>query len=126
MSTEQSPDEENSNVKPADEMPPPAPATQETPPPAPAAAAASTSSAKDKKILAGILAIVLGAYGVHKFVLGYRNEGIIMLVLGIVGWFTCIPLVVVAIVGIIEGVMYLTKTDEEFDRIYIQGRKPWF
>ena len=138
MSTEQSPDAENNNVNPADEMPPPppvAPAVQETPPPAPAPAAPAapaTSAAKDKKILAGILAIVLGAYGVHKFILGYKNEGIIMLVaslVGIIGSFLCFPVfltIAASIIGIVEGIMYLTKSDEEFDRIYIQGRKPWF
>ena len=32
----------------------------------------------DKKILAGILGIVLGGLGVHKFILGYNQEGAIM------------------------------------------------
>lgn len=78
-------------------------------------------------MLAGILAIVLGAYGIHKFILGYTKEGIIMCVIGVVGLFLCgIPTIVVAIIGIIEGIMYLTKTDEEFERTYIQGQKPWF
>ena len=36
----------------------------------------------DKKVLAGVLGIVLGWVGVHKFVLGYKNEGIIMAALG--------------------------------------------
>jgi len=30
------------------------------------------------------------------------------------------------IIGIIEGVIYLTKTDEEFYRLYIVGRRGWF
>lgn len=138
MSTEQSPDAENNSSTPAEDMPPPppaAPAYEETPPPAPAptpAPAAATpppasSAGKDKKLLCGILAIVLGAYGVHKFILGYTKEGIIMLVVGIVGLFLCgIPTLVVWIIGIIEGIMYLTKTDEEFERTYMVGRKPWF
>lgn len=138
MSTEQSPDAENNASTPAEDMPPPPPTYQESPPPAPAPAASSVpptsgSSAKDKKMLAGILAIVLGAYGVHKFVLGYKNEGIIMLaasVVGFLGFFVlCFPIllpIAAGVIGLIEGIMYLTKTDEEFDRIYIQGRKPWF
>lgn len=84
-------------------------------------------------MLAGILAIVLGAWGVHKFILGYKNEGFIMLgcsLAGFVGFFIlCFPiflLMAVSVIGIIEGIMYLTKTDEEFERIYITGRKPWF
>ena len=130
MSTEQSPDSQNNPSTPAEDMPPPPPAYQEdSPPPAPTYASPppSGSSGKDKKMLAGILAIVLGAYGIHKFILGYTKEGIIMCVIGVVGLFLCgIPTIVVAIIGIIEGIMYLTKTDEEFERTYIQGQKPWF
>jgi TM2 domain-containing membrane protein YozV len=136
MSTEQSQIPENNSAVTPDDVPPPAPsapAVEETPPPAPAPApaaaapVASNSNAKDKKLLAGILGIVLGAYGVHKFILGYQKEGIIMAVTGVVGLFLCgIPTIVTAIIGLIEGIMYLTKSDEEFDRIYIQGKKPWF
>jgi TM2 domain-containing membrane protein YozV len=77
------------------------------------------SQGGDKKIIAGILAILLGGFGVHKFVLGYTNEGIIQLVLGL-----CFG--IGGIIGIIEGIIYLTKSDEEFVRTYIQGRKGWF
>ena len=30
------------------------------------------------------------------------------------------------VVGIVEGIMYLTKSDEEFVATYIQGKKGWF
>ncbi len=72
----------------------------------------------DKKLTAGICALLVGSFGVHKFILGYTTEGIIQLVLGFcgIGW----------IIGIIEGIIYLTKSDEEFVRTYIQGRKGWF
>jgi TM2 domain-containing membrane protein YozV len=74
----------------------------------------------DKKIAAGICAIVLGWAGVHKFILGYTTEGIIQLVIGLL---TC---GLSNIIGIVEGIIYLTKSDEEFVRTYIQGRKGWF
>ncbi len=78
----------------------------------------------DKKMAAGIVAILLGAFGVHKFILGYTTEGIIMLVITIV---SCgILAIVPSVIGIVEGIMYLTKSDEEFVRTYIQGRKGWF
>ena len=78
----------------------------------------------DKKILAGILGIVLGAFGIHKFILGYTTEGIIMLAITIV---SCGILgMVSSIIGIVEGIMYLTKSDEEFVRTYIQNKKGWF
>jgi TM2 domain-containing membrane protein YozV len=81
----------------------------------------------DKKIAAGICGILLGGLGIHKFILGYTNEGVIMLVIQIIGWFLCgIPSVVISIIGIIEGIIYLTKSDDEFVNTYIYNRKGWF
>ncbi len=73
----------------------------------------------DKKVMIGIIAILLGAFGVHKFMMGYTKEGAIQLVLSL-----CTG--IGGIIGLIEGIMYLTKSDEEFVRTYIQGRKGWF
>src|SRR5215216_6290113 len=57
----------------------------------------------DKKIVAGILAILVGSLGVHKFILGYTTEGLIMLLVTVL---TCgIAGVVMSIVGIVEGIM---------------------
>ncbi len=87
-----------------------------------------TFTGSNKKILAGVLAILLGALGIHKFILGYNKEGIIILVItlilgiatcGIAGW-------VMSILGLIEGIIYLTKSDEEFYNTYQVGKKPWF
>jgi len=81
----------------------------------------------DKRVAAGICGILLGGLGIHKFIMGYTNEGIIMLVVQIVGWFLCgIPSIVISVIGLIEGIMYLTKSDEEFAQTYVIGRKPWF
>ncbi|HEV2837473.1 MAG TPA: NINE protein [Pyrinomonadaceae bacterium] len=74
----------------------------------------------DKKITAGICAILVGWLGVHKFILGYTTEGVIQLVLGVL---TC---GLTNIISIVEGVIYLTKSDEEFVRTYIQSKKGWF
>ncbi len=71
-------------------------------------------------MVAGILGILLGGFGIHKFYLGYTREGIIQLVLTVV---TC---GVASLVGLIEGIIYLTKSDAEFDATYVHGRKPWF
>ncbi|HEU4795519.1 MAG TPA: TM2 domain-containing protein [Pyrinomonadaceae bacterium] len=82
------------------------------------------SMGADKKLVAGILAIIAGSLGVHKFVLGYTTEGVIMLLVTVL---TCgIAGIAMSIIGIIEGIMYLTKSDEEFVRTYIQGQKGWF
>ena len=78
----------------------------------------------DKKIVAGILGILIGGLGIHKFMLGYQREGVIMLLVSVLSCFTLAG--VMHVIGIVEGIMYLTKTDEEFVRTYIYGRKGWF
>jgi len=130
------------NLNPGEELPetPPLPdipveiaPLSATPPPTVSPPSASVPGGpvskenRDKKVIAGVLGIVLGVFGVHKFYLGYQTEGIIMLVASLVGWFLCgIPTAAVAIVGLIEGILYLTKPDEEFVVTYVTGRKPWF
>jgi len=74
----------------------------------------------DKKVAAGLLGILVGWAGVHKFILGYTTEGIIQLVISV---FTC---GFGGIIGLIEGIIYLTKSDEEFVRTYIQNKRGWF
>jgi len=71
-----------------------------------------------------LLAIFLGCLGIHKFIMGYSKEGIIMLLVSIL---SCgIAAGVMAIIGLIEGIIYLTKSDEEFIKTYIEGKKGWF
>ncbi|MCE0522456.1 MAG: TM2 domain-containing protein [Methylacidiphilales bacterium] len=78
----------------------------------------------EKKIVAGILAILLGQLGIHKFYLGYTTAGIIMLLITVL---TCgFGGAVIWIIGLIEGIIYLTKTDEEFVATYVNGKKEWF
>jgi len=80
----------------------------------------ATNNGENKKMIAGILAILIGGFGIHKFVLGYTKEGIIQIVITFV---TC---GIGSILGLIEGIIYLTKSDEEFYNTYQVGKKPWF
>jgi TM2 domain-containing membrane protein YozV len=91
----------------------------------------------EKKLAAGLCGILIGGLGIHKFVLGYQQEGIIMLsanlgsiVLVMISCGFLFPLIFVSmavgIVGLIEGIIYLTKSDEEFVQTYILNKKPWF
>ncbi|WP_304344676.1 TM2 domain-containing protein [Chryseobacterium koreense] len=73
-----------------------------------------------KKLAAGLLGILVGAFGANKFYLGYINEGIIQIVLNIV---TCGA---ASIIPFIEGIIYLTMSDEQFDQTYVQNKKAWF
>jgi TM2 domain-containing membrane protein YozV len=82
------------------------------------------ASRASNKIPAGICGILLGCLGIHKFILGYTSAGLIMLLVtlltcGAAGW-------VMWIIGLIEGIVYLCKPDEEFVRVYVDGRKEWF
>ncbi len=79
------------------------------------------------KIAAGLLGIFLGALGIHKFYLGYTQEAVIMLIVSIVGFcFFGLGPVAMGVIGLIEGILYITKSDEEFEAIYCQGHKGWF
>ena len=100
---------------------------------APMGASASLGTQPTKsKVAAGVLAILLGGLGFHKYYLGYTDPGIILLA----GSFVSL-LLMIAVIGIlglgaiwvitlIEGILYLTKTDSEFHYIYVENRKDWF
>ena len=77
-----------------------------------------------KRIVAGIVAILFGSLGIHKFILGYQKEGLIMLVASLLSFGILAALV--GLVGIIEGIIYLSKSDEDFFQTYQIGSKPWF
>jgi TM2 domain-containing membrane protein YozV len=76
------------------------------------------------KIPAGICGILLGGFGIHKFILGYTGAGLVMLLVSVLSCFILAP--VMHIIGLIEGIVYLCRSDEEFVRIYVDGRKEWF
>lgn len=86
-----------------------------------------------KKIAAGICGILLGSLGIHKFILGFTTPGIIMLsatvACGILGACLIFPFfgsMAMGVIGIIEGVMYLTKSDQDFYDTYAVQKKEWF
>ena len=85
------------------------------------------SSGEKNKIVAGILAILLGALGIHKFYLGITQAGIIMLLVSVVGSivFGLGPLIM-GVIGLVEGIIYLTKSDAAFQQDYVVGKKAWF
>lgn len=78
-----------------------------TTPSAPAAAPIANGPIKSK-LAAGLFAILLGGIGVHKFYLGRIGLGIVYALF----WWTWIP----SIIGLIEGILYLSQSDEEFSQ----------
>ncbi len=76
---------------------------------------------KDRTV-AGILAILLGGLGIHQFYLGNVGTGIIRIIMTI----TIIGAPVSGLIALVEGIIYLTKSDEDFHQIYVDGNKSWF
>jgi TM2 domain-containing membrane protein YozV len=74
----------------------------------------------EKKLAAGLLGIFAGIVGANKFYLGYINQGLIQIVLNVC---TCGA---ASVIPFIEGIIYLTMSDEQFDQTYIQNKKGWF
>lgn len=87
---------------------------------------------ENKRVLVGVMAIILGSIGVHKFILGYNNEGIALLVLSIISYLTFCIIIgaflvwIPILIGIIEGIVYLSKTDNEFYQTYQVNKRAWF
>ena len=75
---------------------------------------------ENKKIVAGVCALLIEGMGVHKFILGYNKEGIIQIILSII---SC---GILGIIPFIEGIIYLTKSDNEFYQTYQVNKKGWF
>jgi TM2 domain-containing membrane protein YozV len=91
---------------------------------------AATSGSKNK-VAAGLLAILLGAIGVHKFYLGFTGPGLVFLLVNTVGFLITwvmlfVPNMVLGVIALVEGIIYLTKTDEEFEQQYVVQKKQWF
>ena len=80
----------------------------------------NVTSVTSQRVLCGVMGLLLGGFGIHRFILGDALGGILRLVISVV---TC---GVGSIIGFIEGIIYLTKSDEEFIRIYQIGKKGWF
>jgi len=74
----------------------------------------------EKKLVAGLLAIFVAPLALHKFYLGYTKEDIIQI---IIVFCTCF---LGGFISIIEGVIYLSKSDEDFVNTYIKNKKGWF
>ena len=84
----------------------------------------SKSEIQSKKMMAGLLGILLGGLGIHKFVLGYTTAGMIMLLVTLL---TCgMGGAIMGPIGLIEGILYLTKSDEDFEEQYLINKKEWF
>jgi TM2 domain-containing membrane protein YozV/cold shock CspA family protein len=112
-------------------------------------AAGTGASGEKNKVAAGILAILLGTLGVHKFYLGRTQTGLLTLGAFVVSYIindsyfmllmtlgsflafilkgaSFIVMAAIVIVSIIEGILYLTKSDADFNETYVANKdKKW-
>lgn len=108
-------------------------------------AGAASGDVAQKKLIAGLLGIILGSLGIHKFYLGLTTPGVVMLGVNIGAWVLAILLGIltlgaglivtvplaalvsgaIGLLGLVEGILYLTKSDADFQRDYVLGKKPW-
>ena len=86
------------------------------------ASTTSSAPAHKSKIVAGLLALFLGNLGVHRFYLGNTKAGIINLVLFIL----ILPIPILMLISLIEGIKYLTMSQEKFNQEYVYGHRAWF
>lgn len=79
-------------------------------------------------VAAGLLALFLGWLGVHKFYLGYNTSGFIMLGTSILGGILTLSVASWAIwvIAIVEGIFYLSKSQTEFEQMYVINKREWF
>jgi TM2 domain-containing membrane protein YozV len=81
-------------------------------------------SSKANRVVVAYSGIFLGLFGIHKFILGYHLEGFILLgvtffslgTLGFISW----------LIGFVEGILYLLKSDRQFQHTYVQNKRRWF
>ncbi len=79
---------------------------------------------QSNRVAAGVLGIVIGSFGIHKFIIGNTTPGLIMLLVSLL---TCgLGALVMHIIGIIEGIKYLTMSDADFYQTYVVEKKGWF
>jgi TM2 domain-containing membrane protein YozV len=88
-------------------------------------------SSPKNKITAGLLAIFLGGLGAHKFYLGYTIPALVFLLTNTIGlvltiWVVLLPNIALGVVATIEGILYLTMSDDEFYEKHVVGRREWF
>jgi TM2 domain-containing membrane protein YozV len=75
-----------------------------------------------KRLADALLALLFGIFGVHKFSQGNTGAGWTRFFITC----TCIGIYVTALTGVMESILYLTKSNEEYDHLYLVQKKAWF
>jgi len=76
------------------------------------------------RVACGFLALLGSISGLHKFAMGRHFEGVIFILASLLSCFILSPIMLT--IGIVEGIMYILQTDQEFYDRYIAGDRRWF
>ena len=67
--------------------------------------------------MAALLAIFLGALGIHYFYLGKNTAGIVFL---LIAMFSCgVLAAITSVLALVQGIIMLTLTQEQFEQKYV-------
>lgn len=88
--------------------------------------AAENMRHKDR-VIAALYAFFLGMLGMHKFYLGYNQAAFVMMTASIIGGICTFGLaaLVIWVLAIIEGAFYLSKTQTQFEEVYVTNTRDW-
>ena len=78
---------------------------------------------RKNKIIASILALLLGVFGVHRFYLGKKGLGIANVSVGLVGIILGVGFLITAtaLLGLVDALILFTMPQQTFDKKYNQG-----
>lgn len=84
---------------------------------------------RNRRVAALLAIVVVGMFGAHKFYMGNKQAGVVHIIAFIVAIFLSnaigilLPFMAVAIFSCVEGVIYALKTDEQFEKEYIEEKR---
>ena len=89
---------------------------------------APTLTSANPSRMSKVLSLTLGAFGMHKFYLGYHEQGFLLLLATIIlaTLSSGIGILAIWMVAGAEGIIYLSKSPQEFEQIYVEGTHNWF
>lgn len=87
--------------------------------------AATGNGVMPRRDLAVLYAILFGAIGAHKFYLGLKQPGVIMLLVTFFGAILILPPLLMQGLAMVEAFCYALKSDDEFRQVYVYGKRHW-
>lgn len=79
-------------------------------------------------VVAGLFALILGPFGMHKFYLGYYQAGFTLMAFSIIGAALTggVAVLFAWLFSIVEGICYFKVPQDVFEKRYLKKKRPWF